>query len=59
MSEDTRKMVVRLVSIIAITAAVLAFNANSFDESEMKVLGQLVLFLGAGGIADVFAGRAK
>lgn len=43
MSDDTRKMIVRLVSIFAVT--------------EYKVLGWLGGFLGLGGIAEVFASK--
>lgn len=57
MHDDTRKMIVRLVSIFAVTWVILAFNANDFDETEYKVLGWLGGFLGLGGIAEVFASK--
>ena len=57
MSDDTRKMIVRLVSIFAVTWVILAFNANDFDETEYKVLGWLGGILGLGGIAEVFASK--
>lgn len=52
-------MIVRLVSIFAVTWVILAFNANDFDETEYKVLGWLGGFLGLGGIAEVFASKGK
>lgn len=51
MSDETRKMIIRLVSIFAVTAVILAFNANDVDATEYKVLGWL------GGIAEVFASK--
>ncbi len=57
MSDDTRKMIVRLVSIFAVTWVILAFNANDFDETEYRVLGWLGGFLGLGGIADVMMSK--
>lgn len=57
MSDDTRKMLVRLVSIFAVTWVILAFNANDFDETEYRVLGWLGGFLGLGGIADVMMSK--
>lgn len=59
MADETRKMIVRLVSIFAVTWVILAFNANDFDETEYKVLGWLGGFLGIGGIAEVFASKSK
>lgn len=57
MSDDTRKMIVRIVSIFAVTWVILAFNANDFDETEYRVLGWLGGFLGLGGIADVMMSK--
>lgn len=57
MSDETRKMIIRLVSIFAVTAVILAFNANDVDATEYKVLGWLGGFLGLGGIAEVFASK--
>ena len=59
MHDETRKMIVRLVSIFAVTAVILAFNANDFDATEYKVLGWLGGFLGLGGMADVMLNKSK
>jgi hypothetical protein len=59
MSPEMQKTVLRLVSIFAVTAVILAFNANEFDETEFKVLGWLGGFLGIGGIAEAVLGAKK
>lgn len=59
MSDETRKMIIRLVSIFAVTAVILAFNANDFDATEYKVLGWLGGFLGIGGVADVLMNKSR
>ena len=59
MTPETQKTVIRIISILAVTAIILAFNANDFDETEYRVLGWLGGFLGVGGIADIMTNKSK
>jgi hypothetical protein len=54
---DWKPTLVKIVSILAVLTLILMFNANNFDESEMKVLTWFGGFLGLGGIAEVLGAR--